>query len=86
LSPPTDPQQLTLRFLLGGVVTLDPDRLEDDPFWTIVSAQYDLSSGEGRRQALSLYLTRYLERERLLAENPCTNGPATPTQIVISFP
>ena len=86
MSPPTDPQQLTLRFLLEGVVMLDPDRLEDDPFWTIVSAQYDLSSGEGRRQALSLYLTRYLERERLLAENPCTNGPATPTQIVISFP
>jgi hypothetical protein len=38
------------------------------------------------RRALSEYLSRYLERERLLAQNPCTNGPATPTNIEIEFP
>jgi hypothetical protein len=81
-----NPQQLTLRFHLDGVITLDPDRLEDDPVWGIVSAQWDLSAGEGRRRALSEYLSRYLERERLLAQNPCTNGPATPTNIEIEFP
>lgn len=86
MSPSNDPQQLTLRFVVEGVVTLDPDRLEADPFWEIVSAHYDLTAGEGRRQALATYLTRYLERERLLAGNPCTNGPATPTRISIEFP
>jgi hypothetical protein len=86
LTIPNDPQLLTLRFAIAGVVTLDPDRLEDDPVWQMISARYDLTSGEGRRQALAAYLTRYLEREQLLAQNPCTNGPATPTGIEIEFP
>ena len=43
-----NPQQLTLRFHLDGVITLDPDRLEDDPVWGIVSVQSDLSAGRSR--------------------------------------
>jgi len=78
--------QLSVRFRLEGVVSLDPERLEDDPLWAIISAQWDLSAGEGRRRALAEYLSRYFEGERLLAQNPCTNGPATPTNIEIEFP
>jgi hypothetical protein len=85
-APDHDPQQLSLRVSIEAVVTLDPERLDADPVWAMVSSRFDLLSGEGRRQALSLYLTRYLERETLLAANPATNGTAVPTAIAVEFP
>lgn len=63
---------------LQGVVSLDLERVEEDPRWDTISRKYDLNDPEQRKQALFEYLGSYIAGERLFDSSfmPSTNGPA----------
>jgi hypothetical protein len=65
-----------LQFKLICGVTLDMERVENDPAWIMAGRNYDLADPLQMDAALVLYLQHYLAKEGLLAEMPSTNGPA----------
>ena len=65
-----------LQFKLICGVTLDMERVEDDPAWAMASRNYDVADPMQMDAALVIYLQHYLAKEGLLAEMPSTNGPA----------
>jgi hypothetical protein len=65
-----------VRFSLICGVTLDMERVEDDPAWAMASRHFDLEDPVQMDAALIEYLKHYLSKEGLLAEMPSTNGPA----------
>ena len=61
-------------------VSLDRERVIEDPAWAEVSKNYDLTKPEQVQQALYQYLGNYVIREQLFGGisifMPSTNGPA----------
>lgn len=71
-----------LHLTLSGLVSLDRERIEQDPVFRTILSMYEVpSTDEGREtvwaQALQEYLTHYIIRERFLRDVPSTNGPGT---------
>ena len=67
---------LHVRFNLVGLVTLDMERIEDDPKWQRIAMNYDLTDNESKKVAIGRYLNTYLSKDDVLANCPATNGPA----------
>ena len=65
-----------VRFEMVGGITLDIQRVEQDPAWSMASRFYDLEDTQQFDAALVEYVKHYLSKESLLAEMPSTNGPA----------
>jgi len=78
----SDADLFNLRITLVGDISLDWERVEQDPvFRTILMTYGDLETEEeramARRQSLQEYLAHYTIRERFLRDVPATNGPGT---------
>ena len=65
-----------LRFSLICGVTLDMERVENDPAWVMASRHFDIEDPLQMDAALVEYLKHYLAKEVMLTEMPSTNGPA----------
>ena len=68
-----------IRFEAGGTISLDLERIEEDPLWGQILQRQDISTDQGLNAALCRYFVQYLSNESILAEMPSTNGPATLT-------
>jgi hypothetical protein len=66
----------TIRFEISCSVTLDLERIVEDPVWESVSRYHDVSQAGQFERALQSYLRHYLKNESVLAEMPSTCGPA----------
>jgi hypothetical protein len=71
---PEDIVQINFTLLCG--LSLDQERVEQDPVWAQVTRHVELDDPGERERALQRYVGYYLEREHVLAEMPGTNGPA----------
>lgn len=72
----------TIRIRTTASVSLDWERIEQDPVFRTILAMYpEQDNPQGtrviRREALRDYLAHYLMRERLLRDMPSTNGPGS---------
>src|ERR1035438_10442539 len=65
-----------LRFSLICGVTLDMERVANDPAWVMASRHFDTEDPLQMDAALVEYLKHYLAKEVMLTEMPSTNGPA----------
>jgi hypothetical protein len=75
----------TVRFSIQCGITLDRERLEEDPVWKQFTWRHDVNTESGLCEALTAYLRYYLQRDTsLLAEMPATNGPADVYGIISS--
>lgn len=75
------PEDLILvKVTLSALVSLDLERIIEDPRWATVADNVDLNDPEQREQALFQYLGSYIGREREQLFDtvfmPATNGPA----------
>ena len=65
---------------MTAVISLDRERIIEDPAWAAIVDNLDLNNPEHVEQALYLYLESYIRREQLFGGNrvfmPSTNGPA----------
>lgn len=68
-----DQDIIQVDLLLFGSLSLDMERMEQDPNWRTIAAQYDLPLEIER--AVFEYITHYVRREKLLRDMPSTNGP-----------
>jgi len=70
---------------LKSTVSLDRERIVEDPAWAAIADNVDLNDPEQREQALFRYLAQYISRgnEKLFDSvfMPSTNGPADLTII-----
>ena len=66
----------SVRFSLLCGVTLDMERVEQDPAWGMAGRHYDLDDPQQFDAAVVEYLKHYLGAESILSEMPSTNGPA----------
>lgn len=71
---------IRVRAKLSTVISLDRERIVEDPAWAAIADNIDLNDSEQVEQALFLYLTSYIQREQIFGGNsvfmPSTNGPA----------
>ena len=67
---------LIVRFDVSGSVSLDMERVEQDPVWMDIARQADITTEPSRTNALLAYVNIYLSRSTLLEDMPSTNGPA----------
>ena len=72
-----DKDILEVKLQLSSMLSLDWERIEQDPTWINVSAGIDLSVPEERDMALRRYISAYLGNEKLFRNCPSTNGPAS---------
>lgn len=75
------PEDLILvKVTLSALVSLDLERITEDPRWAQIADNVNLNDPEQREQALFQYLGSYISREReQLFDSvfmPATNGPA----------
>jgi len=70
---------IQVRVLLGSTISLDRERIVNDPAWAAIADKLDLTNSEELERALHLYLSSYLRREELFDSvfMPSTNGPAS---------
>lgn len=64
---------------LSARVSLDRERIIEDPAWAVIADKVDLNNPEQLEQALWLYLASYIHRQQLFGPQvfmPATNGPA----------
>ena len=72
-----DPNDIrTVTIAVQGVVSIDLERVQEDPQWALVSRGVDLEDATAAKLALEAYVARYLGMETLLSNAPFTNGPA----------
>lgn len=61
-------------------ISLDRERITEDPVWASISDGKDLSDPEQLNQAMRQYLESYIQRQQLFGGEtvfmPSTNGPA----------
>jgi hypothetical protein len=73
------PEDLILiKATLSSIISLDRERITEDPAWAAIADNVDLNDPEQVEQALYLYLTSYIHRQQLFGEQifmPSTNGP-----------
>lgn len=66
--------------LLASRISLDRERVTEDPAWATIADNFDLSDPKQVDKALYLYLQQYLQRQQLFGGQavfmPATNGPA----------
>ena len=66
--------------LLASRISLDRERVVEDPAWAAIADNFDLSDPEQVDKALYLYLQQYIQRQQLFGGQvvfmPATNGPA----------
>ncbi len=67
---------IAVRFEISCSVTLDIERIQEDPVWDSVCLYHDITQPEQLAKALQVYVRHYLQRESILAEMPSTCGPA----------
>lgn len=69
---------LTIQVIMKATVSLDRERVIEDPAWAAIADNIDLNDPEQREQALFLYLRGYINREQLFSTRfmPSTNGPS----------
>ena len=81
---------LNVRFNLTALITMDMQRIEDDPAWQRIRLDFDMTDAKQRERALDRYLSTYLVKEDILRFCPSTNGPAdvltTNVELTYSFP
>lgn len=75
------PEDLILiKVSLSSTISLDRERIIEDPQWAAIADRIDLNNTEQREQALFEYLARYINRgnEKLFDSvfMPSTNGPS----------
>lgn len=65
---------------LSATISLDRERITEDPAWASIADNVDLNDPEQVEQALYLYLGQYITREKKQLFDsifmPSTNGPA----------
>lgn len=65
---------------LHSRISLDRERIVDDPAWAAIVDKLDLNDPEQLDQALRMYLNSYIQRQQLFGGSvifmPSTNGPA----------
>jgi len=75
---PEDLIQVELR--LRAIVSLDRERITEDPVWAGIADSIDLQDPEAVKQALYRYIGQYVAREKKQLFDaifmPSTNGPA----------
>lgn len=70
---------IKVRVALVADVSLDRERITEDPAWASIADKIDLNNPGQVEQALYLYLESYIHRQQLFGEQifmPSTNGPA----------
>lgn len=67
--------QFRVKMLCG--VSLDMERIEEDPQWEFLTRALDMSNAEIKKAAVETYLAKYISQEILLTNMPSTNGPAS---------
>lgn len=71
---------LLIRVTLSSTISLDRERITEDPQWAVIADNIDLSDQKQLEQALFAYLARYINRgnEKLFDSvfMPSTNGPS----------
>lgn len=69
---------IQVKVTLNATISLDRERIIEDPAWAAIADNVDLNDPEQREQALFLYLAGYINREQLFDSvfMPSTNGPA----------
>jgi hypothetical protein len=67
---------LELSFQLEAHVTLDIERVINDPIWRLICLQSGLEDTEYHPELLVDYLNHYIIRDKALTDMPATNGPA----------
>ena len=75
----TSEDLITVRVIMVSNVSLDRERITEDPAWAAIADKVDLNDSEQVEQALYLYLEGYIHRQQLFGEQifmPSTNGPS----------
>jgi hypothetical protein len=69
---------ITIRVTLSATISLDRERIVEDPAWASIADNVDLEDPEQKDQALFQYLASYIRREQLFDSvfMPSTNGPS----------
>lgn len=70
-----------VKVTLSSIVSLDRERIVEDPAWAAIADNVDLNDPEQVEKALAKYLNSYLQRQMLFGGQdvfmPSTNGPAS---------
>jgi hypothetical protein len=70
---------IKIKVTMNSVLSLDRERIIQDPVWAGIADNYNLEDPEQAEQALFLYLVSYIQRQQLFGEcifMPATNGPS----------
>lgn len=71
---------IKIRVAMLSTISLDRERIIEDPVWASIADNLDLNNPGQVEQALYLYLESYIHRQQLFGGNnvfmPSTNGPA----------
>lgn len=70
---------IKVKVVMSSTLSLDLERIVEDPAWAAIADNLDLNDTEQREQALFTYLRYYIHRQQLFGEQifmPSTNGPA----------
>lgn len=65
----------TVRFTSKGSVTLDLERVEQDPAYLRIAGRYDMTDSKQRDQVLCLYVAFHFGSERMFTNLPTAMGP-----------
>ena len=71
---------IKVRVVMLSTISLDRERIIEDPIWASIVDNLDLDNSEQIEQAIYLYLESYINRHQLFSGNsifmPSTNGPS----------
>lgn len=72
--------KILVRVKMSSLISLDLERIVEDPVWASIADNVDLNDPEQREQALFNYLGSYIRRHQLFGGcnvfMPSTNGPS----------
>lgn len=66
-----------VRIEMSSLLSLDWERIENDPIWIQIGNDCNLSDPAQRHQALLRYIGAYIGLEKFFRDCPSTNGPAS---------
>jgi hypothetical protein len=75
----TQEDLILVRVNMTALVSLDLERITEDPAWAAIADNVNLSDSDQREQALFNYLASYIQRHQLFGGSvfmPATNGPS----------
>lgn len=70
---------IEVEVVLSSVISLDRERIIEDPVWASIADNVDLNDPREREQALFMYLGSYITRCQMFGGSifmPSTNGPS----------